>query len=118
MDSCYCMYSALHMFYLLYLQQPHKGGLRQIKKPIFLPVKLEILQLCCILESHGGFPGGSAVKNPPAMQEAGETQVQSLDLEDTLKEEMETHSSILAAKSHGQRNLADCVVHRVTKSRT
>ena len=56
MDSCYCMYSALHMFYLLSLQQPHKGGLRQIKKPIFLLVKLRILQLCCILESPGGFP--------------------------------------------------------------
>ena len=33
------------------------------------------------------------VKNPPAMQE---TQVQSLGQEDTLEEEMATHSSILA----------------------
>ena len=33
------------------------------------------------------------VKSPPAMQE---TQVQSLGLEDSLEEEMETHSSILA----------------------
>ena len=33
------------------------------------------------------------VKNPPAIQE---TQVQSLDQEDPLKEEMATHSSILA----------------------
>ena len=118
MDSCYCMYSALHMFYLLSLQQLHKGDLRQLKKPIFLPVKLGILQLCCILESPGGFPGGSAVKNPPVMQETRQTWVRSLGMEDTLKEEMETHSSILAAKSHGQRSLADCVVHRVTKSRT
>ena len=31
--------------------------------------------------------------------------IQSLDDEDSLEEEMETHSSILAGKSHGQRNL-------------
>ena len=42
------------------------------------------------------------VKNPPAMQE---TQVQSLGLEDPLKEETATHSSILAWKSPGQRSL-------------
>ena len=40
-----------------------------------------------------GFPGGSAVKNPPAMQE---TWVQSLGQEDPLEEEMATQSSILA----------------------
>ena len=39
------------------------------------------------------FPGGSAVKNLPAMQE---TQVWSLDQEDALEEVMATHSSILA----------------------
>ena len=37
-----------------------------------------------------------AVKNPPAMQEMQETQVRSLDWEDTLEEEMATHSNILA----------------------
>ena len=42
-----------------------------------------------------GFPGGSVVKNPPAMQE---TQIQSLDREDPLEEEMATHSSILARR--------------------
>ena len=36
------------------------------------------------------------VKNPPAMQETQETQVQSLGREDTLEKEMATHSSILA----------------------
>ena len=41
----------------------------------------------------GGFPGGLAVKNPPAMQE---TQVQSLGREDPLEEEMAAHSNILA----------------------
>ena len=43
-----------------------------------------------------GFPGGSAVKNPPAMQE---TQVQSLGQEDPLEKGMSTHSSILAWRS-------------------
>ena len=36
------------------------------------------------------------VTNPPAMQETQEMQVQSLGLEDTLEEEIATHSSILA----------------------
>ena len=40
-----------------------------------------------------GIPGGSAVKNLPAMQE---TWLQSLDQEDPLEEVMATHSSILA----------------------
>ena len=40
-----------------------------------------------------GFPGGSVVKNPPAMQE---TRVQSLGWEDPLEEGRATHSSILA----------------------
>ena len=40
-----------------------------------------------------GFPGGSAIKNPPAMWE---TQVRSLGWEDPLEEEMATHSSVLA----------------------
>ena len=40
-----------------------------------------------------GFPGGSAVKNPPAMQEIW---VKSLGWEDPLEKEMATHSSILA----------------------
>ena len=35
------------------------------------------------------------VKNPPAMQE---TQIQTLGQEDTLENEMETHSSILACR--------------------
>ena len=50
-----------------------------------------------------GFPGGSEVKNSPAMQEM-ETWVQSLGWEDPLKEEMAKQSSILAWKI--QRSLA------------
>ena len=40
-----------------------------------------------------GFPGGSAVRNLPPMQE---TQVQSLGQEDPLEKGMAIHSSILA----------------------
>ena len=46
------------------------------------------------LYTHLGCPGGSAIKNQPAMQETKETQVPSLGPEDPL-EGMETHSSIL-----------------------
>ena len=42
------------------------------------------LQLSC-LPLVWGFPGGSAVKNPPAMQGTQETQVQSLGQEDALE---------------------------------
>ena len=44
----------------------------------------------------GASPGAQAVKNLPAMQETQAMQVQSLGGEDPLKEEMATHSSILA----------------------
>ena len=40
-----------------------------------------------------GFPSGSMVKNPPAMQEL---QVQSLGWEDPLEKGLATHSSVLA----------------------
>ena len=43
-----------------------------------------------------GFPGGSIVKNLPAMQELQEMQVQSLGWEDPLEKGLATHSSILA----------------------
>ena len=42
------------------------------------------------------FPGGSGMKNLPAVQEAQEMWVLSLGGEDPLKEGMATHSSILA----------------------
>jgi len=43
--------------------------------------------------ANKGFPGGSAVKTSPAVQE---TWVPSLGWEDSLEEGMATHSSILA----------------------
>ena len=53
-----------------------------------------LLVLCCLL----GFPGGSAVKNLPAVHERQETQVQFLHWKDPLEEELATHSSILAGE--------------------
>ena len=51
-------------------------------------------------------PVTQQVKNPLAMQETQETQVLSLGQEDPLEEEIASHSSILAGKSHVQRSLA------------
>ena len=62
-----------------------------------------------------GFPGGSAVKNPPAMQEMW---VRSLGQEDPLEEGMATHFSILAWRIPMDRGVWGATVHRVTKSRT
>ena len=46
-----------------------------------------------MLPDRKGFPGGSAVKNPPAIQEV---QVRSLGQEDPLEDGMATHSTVLA----------------------
>ena len=51
------------------------------------------------------------------MQEQQETQVRFLGWEDALEDNMATHSSILAWKSHGQRTLAG-YVHGISKSQT
>ena len=51
-----------------------------------------------------GFPGGSVVKNPPAVQEMQAThamRVQSLGQEDPLEESMAAHSSVLAWRIPG-----------------
>ena len=64
-----------------------------------------------------GFPGGSVVKNLPAMQKLQETQVQSLGWEDPLEEGMATHSSILAWRIPC-RGAWWTTVHRVAESRT
>ena len=41
-------------------------------------------------------PSGSAVKNPPAVQETQKMRVRSLGQEEPLEKEMATHFSILA----------------------
>ena len=73
------------------------GGLAHITKVISkIPVFLQLVYfggICIPLMDSWGFPGGSVIKDPPAMQE---TQVQSLVWEDPLEKEMATHSSILA----------------------
>ena len=60
------------------------------------------------------FPGGSAVKNLPAVQEI---RVCSLGWEDLLEEGMATHSSILAWRIPMDRVAWQATVHGVTKSR-
>jgi len=51
-----------------------------------------------ICSAKQGFPGGSALKNPPAVQVIQEMQVLFLGWEDLLEEGMATHSSILARR--------------------
>ena len=51
---------------------------------------------CPLVVWHQGFPDGSGVKNPPAVQEMQETGIPSLSQEDPLEKEMATYSSILA----------------------
>ena len=60
--------------------------------------ELQSLFTCCVLLTMG-FPGGSTVKNIPAMKEMQETRLWSLGREDHLEEEIATHSSILAWKA-------------------
>ena len=51
-----------------------------------------------------GFPGGSAVKNLPAVQEMQETWVRLPSGENPLEAGMAVYSSILAWRTHGQRS--------------
>ena len=55
-------------------------------------ILLDIVSFLVLIESVVGFPGGSIIKNLPAMQE---TRIQSLDWKDPLEKEMATHSGIL-----------------------
>ena len=65
-----------------------------------------------------GIPGGSVVKNLPAVQETQETWIRSLGQEDPLEEGMATHSSILAWRIPMDRGVWQAVVHRVAESDT
>ena len=62
-----------------------------------------------------GVPGGSAVKNLPAMQE---TWVPSLGWEDLLEKEMATHSCLLAWEIPWAEEPGRATAHGVTKSWT
>ena len=50
------------------------------------------------VEDPKGFPGGSSVKDPPAVGSTQETWVLSLGQEEPLEKEKATHSSIFAQK--------------------
>ena len=52
-----------------------------------------------------GLPSGSAVKNPPAVQELQETQAWSLGQEDPLEKSMATTPVFSPGKSYSQRSL-------------
>ena len=52
-----------------------------------------------------GFQGGSAVKNPPVMQEYQETQVRSLGWEDPLRRAWQHTPVFLPGESYWQRSL-------------
>ena len=67
---------------------------------------------------HPGFPGGSAVKNLPAMQEPQEMRVRSLGWEDSLEKGMTTHSSIFAWRIPWPEEPRGLHVHRVAKTQT
>ena len=65
-----------------------------------------------------GFPGGSEVRLCLAKQEMQETRVQSLDQEDALGKDMETHSSILAWGISRTEERGRVTAHRASKSQT
>ena len=54
------------------------------------------------------FPGGSAIKRLPAMQERQETGVLSLGQEDALEDKWQSTPVFLLGKFHGQRSLMGC----------
>ena len=64
-----------------------------------------------------GFPGGSVVKNPPAMQEAQEMQVRSLGPEDPLEKSMATPLQYCCLGNPMDRGAWRATAHGVAKSR-
>ena len=66
-------------------------------------MKQETVLKCIIKDSFEGFPGGTVVKNLPAVQETG---VQSLGREDPLQEEIAPIAVFLPGEVHGQRSPA------------
>ena len=78
----------------------------------------QLEQLSMHRESFGLLPRGSAVKNPPTIQEMQETWVQYLGWEDLLEKGTAFHSSILAWRIPMDRGAWQATVHRVRKSWT
>ena len=73
-----------------------------------------IYSWCPMVTGSMGFPGGSMVKNPPAMQEM---QVQFLGQEDPLRRKWQPTPVFLPGKSHAQRSMAG-YLPQVIKSRS
>ena len=62
-----------------------------------------------------GFPGGSGIKNPPAVQE---TRVRSLGRKDPLEEETAAHSNIFVCRMPCTEEPGGATVHGVTGRQT
>ena len=56
----------------------------------------------------GGFPSGSVVKNPPAVQETQETQVHYPGWEIIWRRKWQPTPVLLSGESHGQRSVVGC----------
>ena len=62
------------------------------------------------------FPGGSAVRNLPAVRKPQEMWVQSLGQEDPLKEKNSNQLPYSCLENHTDRGAWQAIVHRVAKS--
>ena len=87
-----------------------------------LSLRGEVCPILHMQELTVDFPGGSAIKNPPAMQELQEMQVQCLSQEDLLEKEL-AGSTGNSLQYSCLENLMDrggwqAPVHGVSKSRT
>ena len=76
-----------------------------------LSLRGEVCLISHMQELTVDFPGGAAIRNPPAMQELQEMQVQCLSQEDLLEKELAGSAGqptpvFLPGESHGQRRLA------------
>ena len=85
----------------------------EIKKSLVIWHKGSVVDLLLICFN---FPGGSVVKNPPALQQLQEGWVPTMGWEDPLEKGMAIHSSILAWKIPWMEGTWWTTVHRVTKS--
>ena len=83
------------------------------KQDVF--IDLDIINLYILSKVIDSFPGGSEVKNQPAMQEM---QVCCLGQQDPLEEGMTTHFSVFAWRIPMDRGAWWGTVHKVTKSYT
>ena len=84
----------------------------EVDHPLETWAPMFVLQVLVVfwftIMKNSGFPGDWVVKNPPAKQE---TQTGSLCWEDSLEEEMATHSSILSWKNPMDRGAWSATVH-------